>query len=541
LALSFFAEPPWDTESPAWLALDRELDPDHPVRRFARLTDEELNLDALRSTYAGRGSLPHRPDLLLKLLIYEHSLGRVQPVQWFQDVKENKAVQWLIYGTRPSQTTLYEFRDRAQPLLKELNQQVIRTAIDEGHTSGSCGALDGTFVAANASRHRLLKLETVEERLEQLEQEIAKAEAATETPPAEAAHDPQPAPMAQDTTPAATAEDKPPSPASAGAETEPPSFLGKTPRGRKRQRDQYRRAQEILRDRHKANARRRKDKRKKGEQIRVAMGDPVAPFGLDKLKTYRPLYNVQTMSDVETDFVLAYAVVPTISDSGQLVPMIELTNETTGRRLEGVLVDSGYPSGKDLARCVELEVVIYAPWNENSFTDAKRAQCRAEEQIPKDQFTFDPRLPGYRCPQGNVLSFRNRTSKQKANGEYVPLEIYQADPSDCARCPLRSKCVRGGSGARTVRRQEHEDLIEALKERMKTPEAKQKYRDRGCTVERRFADLKTHRGLQRFSGRTPERADAQVGLTVLAHNLRILDKLRKRTTEEHENPRKIAS
>jgi transposase len=502
------------------------------VRLIARLTDEELNLDPLRCTYGGRGSLPHRPDLLLKLLVYEHSQGRVQPVQWFQDVKENKAVQWLIYGMKPSQTTLYEFRDRAQPLLKELNQQVIRTAIDEGHTSGSCGALDGTFAAANASRHRLLKLETVEERLKQLEQEIAQAEAA---------NDPLPAELAQDTTPAATTEDQPPSPASAAAETEPPSFMGKTPRGRNRQRDQYRRAQETLRDRHKANARRRKDKRKKGEKIRVAIGDPVAPFGLDKLKTYRPLYNVQTMSDVETDFVLAYAVVPTISDSGQLVPMIELTTETTGRRLEGVLVDSGYPSGKDLAQCAELEVVIYAPWNENSFTEAKRAQGRADEQIPKNQFTFDPTLPGYRCPQGNVLSFRNRTSKQKANGEYVPLEIYQADPSDCARCPLRSKCVRGGSGARTVRRQEHEDLIEALKERMKTPEAKQKYRDRGCTVERRFADLKTHRGLQRFSGRTPERADAQVGLTVLAHNFRILDKLRKRSTQEHENPRKTAS
>jgi Transposase DDE domain len=377
------------------------------------------------------------------------------------------------------------------------------------------------------------------------------AEAASHTPSAEMAKDTTPATTTKDTPPSikkrsrkkprCTATDLPSSPAPAAAETEPPSFMGKTLRGRQRQRDQYRCAQAILRDRHKSNARRRKDKRKKGEKIRVAIGDPVAPFGLDKLKTYRPLYNVQTMSDVETDFVLAYAAVPTISDSGQLVPMIELTTATTGRRLEGVLVDSGYPSGKDLARCTELGVVIYAPWNENSFTDAKRAQGRADEQIPKDQFTFDPTLAGYRCPQGNVLSFRNRTSKQKANGEYVPLEIYQADLSDCACCPLRSQCVRGGSGARTVRRQEHEDLIEALKERMKTPEAKQKYRDRGCTVERRFADLKTHRGLQRFSGRTPERADAQVGLTVLAHNLRILDKLRKRSTQEHENPRKTAS
>jgi transposase len=528
----FFAQAPWNAESPEWLALDGQLDPDHPVRQIARLTDEELNLDALRRTYSGRGSLPHRPDLLLKLALYEHSQGRVQPVQWFKDIEENKAVQWLVYGMKPSQTTLYEFRDRVQPLLQELNQQVIRTAIDERHTSAACGALDGTTVAANASRHRLLKLETVEKRLEQLEEEIAKAETAEAVPAAEDMPTSNKK-RSRKNRPVIASSSSHESPR---GETEPPSFMGKTLRGKKRQRAQYRRAQAVLRDRFQANARRRKDKRKKSERIRVAIGDPMAPYGFDKLKTYRPLYNIQTMSDVETDLVLAYATITAVTDSGQLLPMINLTNQITDGRLKEILVDSGYPSGKDLAQCEELNVAVYAPWNENSFTAAKRAKSRAEEQIPKDRFTYDPAIPGYRCPEGKELRFRNRATKQKANGECVPREIYQADPSECACCPLRLKCVRGGSGARTVRRQEHEESIDALKERMKEPEAKQKYRDRGCTIERRFADLKTHRGLERFSGRTPERADAQVGLTVLAHNLQTLEKLRRRTTQQHEHP-----
>ena len=502
------------------------------MRQIARLTDEELDLDELWRTYSGRGSLPHRPDLLLKLLVYEHSQGRPQPVQWFKDVTENKAVQWLIYGMKPSQTTLYEFRDRVQPLLQGLNRQVITTALDEKHTSASCGALDGTLVAANASRHRLLKLETVEKRLEQLGEEIAKAEKSKAAPQSR-----QRRSWKEQHAAACAARHLR---RSSGVDPEPPSFMGKTLRGKKRQRTQYRRAQAVLRDRHKANAQRRKDKRKGSERIRVAIGDPCAPFGLDKLGTYRPLYNVQTMSDVETDLVLASATIPTTTDSGQLVPMVDLTNEVVERRLKAVLVDSGYPSGKELAQCEERKVIVYAPWNENSFTEAKRGKRRVQEQIPKDRFTFDPAIPGYRCPQGNVLSFRNRTAKQKANGEYVPLEIYQADPSECACCPLRLNCVRGGSGARTVRRQEQEELIDALKERMKTPEAKKKYHDRGCTVERRFADVKTHRGLQRFSGRTPERADAQVGLTILAHNLQTLDKLRQRSQDRLANTEKTA-
>ena len=98
------------------------------------------------------------------------------------------------------------------------------------------------------------------------------------------------------------------------------SWKAKTLRGKKRQHNRHRRARAVLQAKHAANRRRRKDKRKKEASIRVAPGDPMAPFGLDKLNTYRPLYNVQTMSDVETDLVLAYATTRTTADNGSLCP-----------------------------------------------------------------------------------------------------------------------------------------------------------------------------------------------------------------------------
>jgi transposase len=537
-----FAEPPWNCQSPEWLAIDRSLEEDDLARKIARLVDEELDLEALFSSYAGRGSLPHRPDLLLKMLLYEHQEGRSQPTQWFKDLKKNTSVQWLTFGIKASRSILYEFRDRVQRFLPGFNQQVIRTAIDEKHTDASTAALDGTFVAANASRHRLLSLKTVEQRLEELDQEITKIEAAEVTKPQSQAVAVTAADEAVETGVVAeaiaaqleTKQNQQPS-ATHGPSAKPTankdrprSFMGKTKRGTKRQRAQYRKAQEILNERNQSNARRRKDKRKKSEQVRVAIGDPMAPFGRDKMKVYRPLYNVQTMTDVETDFVFAFSVTPTLSDSGHLVPMIDLTIAVTGQLLKSVLTDSGYPSGDDLAQCEARLVEVIAPWNENSFTAAKRAQAGEGGPIRKDEFTWDPTIPGYRCPQGHPLVYRERTTKQKANGDSVSLEIYQAAPADCKECPLKDRCVHGRSGARTVRRQPHEDLIEKMQERMKTPEGKARYRQRGCTVERRFADMKSFRGFQRISGRTPERAEAQVGLTILVHNLITLDKLRKR-------------
>jgi len=79
-----------------------------------------------------------------------------------------------------------------------------------------------------------------------------------------------------------------------------------------------------------------------------------------------------------------------------------------------------------------------------------------------------------------------------------------------------------------IQRQPAEEFIEDLKKRMQTPEAKAAYVQRSCTIERRFADMKTHRNFQRISGQTPQRARAQTGLTLLAHNLVTLNSLRAR-------------
>ena len=352
--------------------------------------------------------MPHRPDLLLRLVLYEHQIGRPQPTQCLADLEENKALEWLTFGLKVSRSVLYEFRDRVQPFLRGFNQQVIRTAIDEQHTDASTGSLDGTFAAANASRHRLVTLKTVEQRLELLDQEVAKDEAEEA-----AEQQPQPATVTSgeettevgvvaEATPAQPETEQTqqpsatPGPAAEPTATkdQPRSFMAKAKHGRKRQSAQYRLAHRILKERNQVNARRRKDKRKKSEQVRVAIGDPMAPFGRDKMKVYRPLYNVQTMTDLETDLVFAFSVTPTLSDSGHLVPMIDQMTAATGQPLKVALVDSGYPSGDDLAQCEERNVEVIAPWNENSFTAEKRAKAGKKGANQEGRIHLGPRDSG---------------------------------------------------------------------------------------------------------------------------------------------------
>ena len=64
-----FADPPWTCQSPEWQRIDRALNEDDLARQVARMVDEELDLQPLFASYAGRGTLPHRPDLLLKMVL----------------------------------------------------------------------------------------------------------------------------------------------------------------------------------------------------------------------------------------------------------------------------------------------------------------------------------------------------------------------------------------------------------------------------------------------------------------------------------------
>jgi hypothetical protein len=61
---------------------------------------------------------------------------------------------------------------------------------------------------------------------------------------------------------------------------------------------------------------------------------------------------------------------------------------------------------------------------------------------------------------------------------------------------------------------------------MITPSAMQEHQERGCLIERRFANLKIHRGLERSSGRTAKHGEAQVTMAVFAHTLMTFAKTR---------------
>ena len=177
---------------------------------------------------------------------------------------------------------------------------------------------------------------------------------------------------------------------------------------------------------------------------------------------------------------------------------------------------------------------MVAPVQENDFTASKRAQAK-DTQIGKDQFQWLPEEQTYACPQGHRMNYKGCERKPRRDDQTVIQHRYHCPAEHCRSCPLRTRCVRDPEKGRTVKRLEGEELIEAHKAFMSTPEAKKAKRLRGSVIERCFGDAKQYRNLRRLHGRGLERVKAEIGLVVLAQSALTLERLRQKAATPREN------
>jgi len=232
------------------------------------------------------------------------------------------------------------------------------------------------------------------------------------------------------------------------------------------------------------------------------------------------------LADLDSPLIMAYGVFAQQSDVGLLGPMLALGRQQLGHGLDLVLVDTTYASGRDLAAAKREGVTVYAPVPGDSVANPK--------QIPKREFTWLAEEQTYVCPQGHRLLFEESWQEKRAGGS-IKVWRYRCPPAHCQGCPLQARCTTTPASGRAVTRQEHEELIEALRARMATLEGKTLYRLRSQKVELPNADFKEHRKLRRFSGRGLKRVRCEVGLIVLVHNLLFVLAEKKKSQDNPPN------
>jgi len=130
--------------------------PERNLARFVVDIVEQLDLTAIKSNYAGRGSKVHHPAMLLALLFYGYATGVFSSRKLERATHDSVAFRYITANDHPDHDTIGSFRKRFLSELTPLFVQILLIAQQMGVLKMGKVSLDGTKIKANASKHRAL-------------------------------------------------------------------------------------------------------------------------------------------------------------------------------------------------------------------------------------------------------------------------------------------------------------------------------------------------------------------------------------------------
>lgn len=159
------------------LLLPQSLDewlPEGHLAYFISDTVDTLDLSAFHARYADGGprNQPFHPEMMLKVLLYGYASGVFSSRKLARKLHEDVAFRVLAAGNFPAHRTLSDFRVRHLEELAELFVQVVKLARECGLVKLGTIAVDGTKVKANASRHKAMSYQRMQQTEAALRSEI---------------------------------------------------------------------------------------------------------------------------------------------------------------------------------------------------------------------------------------------------------------------------------------------------------------------------------------------------------------------------------
>lgn len=178
-----------DRNTPLLLPPDlRDWIPADHLAHFVIDAVEAIDLREVRVNTRGTGDAQYPPTMLLGLLVYSYATGTFGSRRIEQSTYDNVAVRLITADTHPDHDTICTFRRENKALVSESFVKILQLAqeLKLARFGQMTVSIDGTKIAANASKHAAVSYARAGEQLAQLELEVeqllAKAEQADATP-----------------------------------------------------------------------------------------------------------------------------------------------------------------------------------------------------------------------------------------------------------------------------------------------------------------------------------------------------------------------
>jgi transposase len=405
----------------------RQWLPEGHLALFVSDVVDELDLCEILDAYEngdGRGFPPYHPRMMVKLLVYGYCTGVFSSRKIERATYVDVAFRVLAANQHPDHDAIAGFRKRHLQPLAGLFLQGLRLCEKAGLVKLGHIAIDGTKIRANASKHKAMSYGRMTETEKKLEAEmIALLEEAQRIDDAEDA------------------------------------LYGKGTRGDELPEELARRESRLKKIREAkaaleqeareaaeakaAEARAKIEERKRqaeetgtkpgGHDPKVpdpeqAVPDPKAQKNFTDpesrimkdgaSKSFEQCYNAQAAVDAQAQVIVAAEVVQAPTDKQQLVPMLDLVEENTGRLPEQASADSGYFSTAAVTSERVEGIELFVPPDKVKHGEARQAE---PEPVAEDASVIEKMRHKLKTTVG-----RQNYSKRKAVVEPVFGQIKEA-------------------------------------------------------------------------------------------------------------------
>jgi len=349
---------PWKIDETQLLpaAVEDYVPADHISRLIVSLVRESLDLSEIMASYrSGLGQPPFDPGMMTALLLNGYANGIYSSRRIARACRERADFMMIVAGDPPDFRTISDFRKRHLEALAGLFVQVLQLCAKAGLVKLGHVALDGTKIKANASKHKAMSYERMKKREAELAAEVDRWLAAAEA--ADAEEDALHGDKRGDEMPDWVADKQ--------------KRLAKIREARAALEAEARAAAEAERQvRAAKEAKRLAEGGKKNGKAPKPPSDEPEPKAQRNftdpssriLKTkdgYIQGYNAQAAVDSEAQVIVAHGLTPSMSDHGQLVPLVDGITANLARKPKEVSADAGYCSEANFESLKQRKIKAY--------------------------------------------------------------------------------------------------------------------------------------------------------------------------------------
>ncbi len=439
------------------------------------------------------GRTAYDPKILLKIVLLGYARGLVSSRKIEQACRENVVFIALACGQQPDHSTIATFVSSMKAEILPLFWDVLLVCQEMDLLGGTFFALDGLKLPSNASKEwsgTRSELHRKKERLEAKVKELLAEHLQGDN------------------------RDDPPSGPGGGRDRE---------RQVQRLQKQAQRIGEWLKDNDPKYG-------TTGKEISSNLTDNESA----KMKTAHGViqgYNSQALIDGKHQVIIHGEAFGNGQDYAHGPPMLEGTRENLRHLGHGedylankiLTADTNYHSDMNLRKCQELGLDAYIPDRFFRRRDPRyAAQSRywpRRKRFALEDFHYEEATDHYRCPQGKRL----RRIAKKAYGDGLVYRIYVAEEHDCQRCPVQLRCLTARGGKQRYLRVpvgvELTNLSRRMTGKVDSELGRQIYPQRFAVAEPVFANIRTHKRLDRFTLRGKVKVNIQWLLYCMVHNI----------------------